>query len=238
MLVHLHWRWVGSVAAVLWLLLAEPVATFAPSGPNTVTTGMPAMAGPIPSFLDDGWVPVPGPGPDETHTYVDTRLVRERVLAASRSERPRNAVSPPASPVRQASEQVSAPSEAPPLPLSLQWPLNGSYVSSTFGARGGVLHEGIDLPHNHGHPIVAAAAGIVVASGWNGGYGYSVILDHGNSIRTRYAHASQLLVANGDAVESGQQIALVGNTGHSYGNHLHFEVIVGGIPRNPLAYLP
>jgi len=98
-------------------------------------------------------------------------------------------------------------------------------------------HEGIDVVAPMGAPIEAPAAGKVISAGWETGYGYSVSIDHGYGITTRFAHASKLLVRRGDKVERGQRIALVGNTGLATGPHLHYEVHVHGRAVNPLNYV-
>ena len=90
-----------------------------------------------------------------------------------------------------------------------------------------------------GTNIVAAESGTVILAsyGWNGGYGNYIIINHGNGVTTRYAHASQLYVSVGQTVSKGQVIAAVGTTGNSTGPHLHFEVRINGSHRNPLNYL-
>ena len=113
---------------------------------------------------------------------------------------------------------------------------NASYkVSSYFGD--GRNHKGVDLCASAGTPIYAVAAGTVVSSKYDGNYGNCVIVDHGNGIKTRYAHASRLCVQVGTVVEQGDLLALVGTTGQSYGNHLHFEVILNGRAVDPAPYL-
>ncbi|HUF02026.1 MAG TPA: peptidoglycan DD-metalloendopeptidase family protein [Gaiellaceae bacterium] len=116
------------------------------------------------------------------------------------------------------------------------WPVNGVVVSG-FGMRWGRMHEGIDITAPTGTPIWAAAAGTVIWSGWRGGYGNAVVVDHGNGLATLYAHASALLVGVGQQVSQGQAVALVGSTGNSSGPHLHFEVRVNGVAVDPLLYL-
>ncbi|MFZ5816169.1 MAG: peptidoglycan DD-metalloendopeptidase family protein [Bacillota bacterium] len=122
--------------------------------------------------------------------------------------------------------------------LSLTWPIRGGLHSSEFGQRWGGFHSGIDIAVPAGTPAAAAASGTVIFAGWDGGYGYSVILDHGGGYQTRYAHASQLLVAEGEPVAQGENVILVGATGNSTGPHLHFEVLVNGDPQNPRLFLP
>lgn len=121
--------------------------------------------------------------------------------------------------------------------LSFIWPLR-SIISSYYGPRWGRFHSGIDIAASKGTDIKAAADGTVEAAGWLGNYGYMVLLNHGAGIKTRYAHASKLLVKKGQKVKQGEVIAKVGNTGRSTGPHLHFEVIINGRTKNPLSYLP
>ncbi len=118
----------------------------------------------------------------------------------------------------------------------LEWPVIG-WISSPFGMRDGKPHEGIDIAADHGTPIRAAMAGRVVFAGPRGGYGLTVILDHGEGVSTVYAHSSRILVAEGEWVAKGQVIALVGNTGKSKGPHLHLELHLDGTPFDPLICL-
>ena len=118
------------------------------------------------------------------------------------------------------------------------WPADG-VVTSRFGWRWGGTdwHPGIDVAGDTGTPIVATASGTVVASGWNGGYGRQVVLDHGNGINTCYAHNSENLVSVGQTVKKGQLIAYMGSTGFSTGPHVHYEVRVNGTAVNPAGFL-
>ena len=122
-------------------------------------------------------------------------------------------------------------------------PIPGAPVSSMFGARvhpilGTVrMHNGLDFRAGTGTPIRAAAAGTVVYAGPRGGYGNTVVVDHGGPLATLYAHQSALYVQPGATVTQGQVVGAVGSTGFSTGPHLHFEVRVNGVPANPLAYL-
>jgi len=123
----------------------------------------------------------------------------------------------------------------------MRWPLSGFRITTYFGQRGVFqrFHTGIDLAAPHGTPIVAARSGQVRVAGWSSvGYGFHVVLDHGGGLETLYAHMSRIAVRPGEWVEGGQVIGYVGSTGWSTGPHLHFEVRVNGVARNPLAYLP
>ena len=122
---------------------------------------------------------------------------------------------------------------------TLCWPLPGhTYISCHFGevdAFGNAGHRGTDIPAPEGTPILAAHSGTVLVSGWNDSYGNQVLLDNGAGLSTRYAHMTQTAVTAGEAVTAGQVIGYVGSTGDSTGNHLHFEVMQGGIRVDPLS---
>lgn len=137
--------------------------------------------------------------------------------------------------------------------LGFSWPLASgtSYViTSYFGTRpnpftgvGIESHEGLDIACAKGTRILAAKAGIVTKSAWYGGYGNCVIIYHGKdsqgrSVTTLYGHASELKCKEGDQVQQGQCVSLVGSTGRSTGNHLHFSVLLDGVYTNPDNYLP
>ncbi|MCQ2448638.1 MAG: peptidoglycan DD-metalloendopeptidase family protein [Clostridia bacterium] len=109
-------------------------------------------------------------------------------------------------------------------------------VSAYYGDGRG--HRAVDLACHAGTPIFSAASGTVEWAGWEqGGYGYSVVINHGNGLKTRYAHASALYVSKGQQVSAGQNIAAVGKTGYATGNHLHFEVLINGNRVNPAPYI-
>ena len=100
------------------------------------------------------------------------------------------------------------------------------------------MHTGLDIAAPAGTPIYAAASGTVVASGWsNTGYGYYIIISHENGVQTLYGHCSALYVSAGQYVAQGENIAAVGSTGNSTGNHLHLEIRVNGSRVNPQYYL-
>jgi murein DD-endopeptidase MepM/ murein hydrolase activator NlpD len=121
-------------------------------------------------------------------------------------------------------------------------PVDGP-VGSGFGFRTdpftgrAALHTGLDFPTEVGTPVHAAAGGVVLTSGFHPEYGNLIELDHGNGLVTRYAHNSRLLVKAGDLVRRGQVISEVGTTGRSTGPHLHFEVLVDGVPQDPTKFL-
>lgn len=123
------------------------------------------------------------------------------------------------------------------------WPSSGR-VSSEFGTRrhpvsGTVqLHRGIDIAAPAGTPVTATAAGTVVFAGDRGGFGLTIVIDHGYGLQTLYAHNSQLYVKEGDVVERGDRIAAIGSTGLSTGPHVHYEVHLNGEPVNPRSFLP
>lgn len=124
-----------------------------------------------------------------------------------------------------------------PAPELWVLPIHQYNVTSPFGRRWGLLHAGVDLGAPIGTPFYAAAPGRVIVARWNGGYGNNVMIDHGGGIVTVYGHASKLLVEEGQLVQAGDKIALVGDTGHSFGSHLHFEVRVNGTPVEPVRFM-
>lgn len=120
---------------------------------------------------------------------------------------------------------------------SMLWPLPSSQaISSGYGHRWGGFHPGVDITAPVGTPIVATKDGVVTSSGWSGGYGKCIIIDHGSGISTRYGHASSLFVSSGQVIKAGQVIGRVGSTGWSTGPHLHYEVMVNGKHNNPMSY--
>jgi len=119
-------------------------------------------------------------------------------------------------------------------PLSM--PVNGTFTSP-FGYRWGRLHAGVDIAAAEGTPIYAADSGNVVIASWTGGYGNYTCVQHTSSMTTCYAHQSRYGTSVGANVKRGQLIGYVGNTGHSFGAHLHFEVRINGNPTDPTGYL-
>jgi murein DD-endopeptidase MepM/ murein hydrolase activator NlpD len=129
--------------------------------------------------------------------------------------------------------QLMVPSSAP-----VDGPSGSGFGFRTDPFTGrAALHTGLDFPADIGTPIMAAAGGVVVSTEPHPAYGNLVEIDHGNGLSTRYAHASRVLVKTGDLIKRGQKVAEVGNTGRSTGPHLHFEVLVQGVPQNPARFL-
>lgn len=110
-------------------------------------------------------------------------------------------------------------------------------LTSPYGYRRGRLHKGIDIANKKGTPIKAAKAGRVIRASYYSGYGNSIDIDHGGGVVTRYAHLSKYSVKKGQQVSQGQLIGKMGSTGNSTGSHLHFEVIIKGVNKNPSKYL-
>jgi lipoprotein NlpD len=132
---------------------------------------------------------------------------------------------------------VEPPAQASPAGHArLLWPVRG-VIYSPFGPRGSEHHDGLDLAAPEGTPVLAAADGTAVFVGEQRGYGRIILLAHDGDLVTVYAHNRENLVAKGDRVVRGQQIATVGRTGNASGPHLHFEVRVRAKPRDPLALL-
>lgn len=117
-------------------------------------------------------------------------------------------------------------------------PCPAGYVSSTFGYRDfdSSFHKGLDLAAPEGTPTYAAADGVVLIAGWSDSAGNWIVIDHGNGFVGKYMHHSGLLVSAGQTVTKGQPIGLVGNTGNSFGAHLHFQLELNGAPVDPQAY--
>ena len=129
----------------------------------------------------------------------------------------------------QGSGQLAAPVVAP-ITSDFGWRIHPIY-----GTRR--LHAGTDFGVDEGTPVHAADGGVVVEAGWVSGYGYTVIIDHGNGMSTLYAHNSEVAVSPGQTVSKGQVVSYSGNTGGSTGPHLHFEVRINGEPTDPMGYL-
>ncbi|WP_127530004.1 peptidoglycan DD-metalloendopeptidase family protein [Paenibacillus kobensis] len=118
---------------------------------------------------------------------------------------------------------------------NFSWPVSGHSMTSSFGRRWGKLHEGLDLVG--GSTIKSADDGVVEFAGVKNGYGNCVIVNHKNGYKTLYGHMKSISVKKGQVVETGDKLGVMGNTGHSTGTHLHFEIQKNGVPQNPLKYL-
>ncbi len=118
------------------------------------------------------------------------------------------------------------------------WPVADGTVTSGFGIRGGVMHDGVDIAAPVGTPVLAAGGGTVIFCGRLHGYGNTIIIQHDPHYVTVYGHDERNLVREGEPVRRGQEIGEIGTTGHTTGANLHFEVRRDNIARNPLAYLP
>lgn len=117
--------------------------------------------------------------------------------------------------------------------VPIYFPTNGKFTSP-FGQRWGRLHKGLDISNNIGTKIYAAGNGVVIESKYSYSYGHYVLIQHKNGFKTRYAHMSKRLVKQGDEINQGDLIGLMGNTGTSYGSHLHYEIYVNEKVIDPL----
>ena len=143
---------------------------------------------------------------------------------------------------RRRAAQLAGQAMPPPLnagaPGTFAWPASGP-ITDPFGMRmhpithQWKMHSGMDIGAPMGSTIVAAAGGRVIYSGWEGGYGNTIVIDHGGQTSTLYGHCSQLFVSEGQDVQRGQAIGAVGSTGESTGPHLHFEIRINGVPVDP-----
>lgn len=173
----------------------------------------------------------------ETNKLADASDIKiGDLLFIPNGVRPTQVVSsykPRTSPVSVYSDEEVAPAVDADTGTKLLWPVLSHRITQYYHWG----HSGLDIGDKTGNPIYAAEAGKVERSGWSNGYGYNVIINHGNGIKTLYAHASKLLVEVGDTVSRGETIALIGSTGWSTGPHLHMEVRVNEVRKNPLNYI-
>jgi murein DD-endopeptidase MepM/ murein hydrolase activator NlpD len=181
----------------------------------------------------------------------EARRIAEAEAAAEEARRvaAAEAASRQAEQSRQSAASAPAPQEAqapaPAAPTStgrMQRPADGR-VTSGYGWRTHPIfgtqrfHSGTDFGGGHGAPIYAADSGVVVSASARGGYGNTIVLDHGGGLTTLYAHQSRFAVSGGQTVTRGQVIGYIGSTGYSTGPHLHWEVRVNGSTRDPMTYL-
>jgi len=172
---------------------------------------------------------------DKRATLADVREDKEEALGHMRDLQAQSAALGARIRSAQSSAVVPGPTGAPSA-AGFIWPVHG-VLTSGFGWRWGRMHEGIDLAVSNGTPVVAAAAGTVIVAGWMGGYGNLVVVDHGGGIATAYGHNTSVTGGVGQQVAQGQLIAYSGNTGHSTGPHVHFEVRINGGAVDPMGYL-
>lgn len=167
----------------------------------------------------------------ETLAAVEQRQVRLEEIEARLERRIQAQLAASATPALPAGPPIGDESSA-----GLIWPVEGT-LTSPFGPRWGRLHAGIDIAAPGGTPIRAAASGTVAMAGPNGGYGNYTCINHSGGLATCYAHQAAIATSSGASVTQGDVIGYVGNTGNSFGDHLHFEVRVNGVPQDPLGYL-
>ena len=210
-----------------------------------------------PSWEDDPHIAKLKADIEQLRTQRQNRLQRpnlpsQRESQSSKTVKDVRSVSPRVDVATSTNLQDSIPEQAlalqlPPLPPSEAylptafdgyiWPAQG-VLTSGYGWRWGRMHNGIDIAAPIGTPIVAAASGVVINVGWHSGYGNLVRLKHLDGSVTTYAHNHRNLVSHGQKVSQGEQIAEMGNTGHSTGSHLHFEIhLPDKAAVNPLALL-
>lgn len=129
--------------------------------------------------------------------------------------------------------EISFGEASSPSVIPCQGTITSNYGWRRISRRHGRLHKGVDIAAPVGTPIVAPADAKVAFVGRKGGYGWTLILDHGGKLTTLYGHTSEIFVNEGDAVRKGQEVARIGMSGHSTGPHVHYEVRVDGNPVNP-----
>jgi murein DD-endopeptidase MepM/ murein hydrolase activator NlpD len=172
---------------------------------------------------------------DKRATLADVQEDKEAAIGHMRDLQAQSAALAARIRSAQSSFVVPAPTGAASA-AGFVWPVHG-VLTSGFGWRWGRMHEGVDIAVSNGTPVVAAKAGVVIVAGWMGGYGNLVVVDHGGGVATAYGHNTSVTVGVGQEVAQGQLIAYSGNTGHSTGPHVHFEVRINGGAVDPMGYL-
>lgn len=176
-------------------------------------------------------------GKEVSRDLISEKVLKQaktKVIAFGTKEKPKQETSSTTSNKGSAGSAVSGSNSG-----MFMHPLNGGgRMSSPYGSRWGTFHRAIDIAAPAGTPIYAAASGVVTYSGYNnGGFGKLIIIDHQNGYETYYAHCNSLYAQVGQKVSKGQNIAGVGSTGNSTGNHVHFEIRKDGTPINPYSYI-
>jgi murein DD-endopeptidase MepM/ murein hydrolase activator NlpD len=234
------------VLGIVALLAIAAVAVAATGGSRVgavADVGSDSRGGEVVDLSSAGPQPAGHKRPAENVTDDELAAIERQVKERSGGgAAPDDGVSPGApsdKEVREALRQMQNETGAGPIRRGegdMIWPIDGQF-SSPFGMRWGRLHAGIDLAAPTGRPIRVAAAGRVILAAPTGGYGNYTCVAHQASISTCYAHQSRYGAAVGDNVRQGDVIGYVGNTGHSFGAHLHFEVRISGRPVDPMDYL-
>ncbi len=174
----------------------------------------------------------------EVDAILNKRIAEIQLEAAERDRRRQICFNNPRSPLDSDGSWINCPAVGVVVPPSaVRWPL-AERVTSEYGPRWGRMHEGLDISGSFGAPISSAESGRVVYAGWISGYGQTVIVDHGGNMSTLYAHMQAIAVSAGQTISIGQVVGYVGDSGYSFGPHLHFEVRIGGKAVNPRKYLP
>jgi murein DD-endopeptidase MepM/ murein hydrolase activator NlpD len=226
----------------------QDIIAFAPNGLGGVTTLVPGQELMIPGGTPPA--PPPPPPPVAAAPPAPAPVPAPAAPAPAPPAAPAPAPAAPARPAaptpapapRPAPTATPAPAPAPARAVgSFVWPTNGTltqYFGENWAFYGPGGHNGIDIANAQGTPLRAADGGTIIYSGWRGGLGNAVGIDHGNGFVTWYGHASQLLVSSGESVARGETVALMGTTGNSTGPHLHFIIVRNGAYVDPMGYLP
>ncbi|MCH7230628.1 peptidoglycan DD-metalloendopeptidase family protein [Glycomyces sp. L485] len=209
----------------------------------TAVVGSAVAGASIVAMATAGGLPDGDPDPAASEAVADIAAHAEESARTGTGTAPRagpaEAPDEAEPPGRAESKRLERHSPVAAQPAEIKWMpmLDDVTITSLFGPRWGRNHNGIDFSAPTGTPVYAAYSGTVEHAGWESGFGNLVIIDHGDGVETYYAHNSEIRVYEGQRVEAGAHISDAGNTGFSFGSHLHFEVHVDGEPVEPLGYL-
>ncbi|THV42296.1 M23 family metallopeptidase [Glycomyces buryatensis] len=211
----------------------------------TAVVGSAVTGASIVALATAAGMPSGEPDPAASQAVADIAALAAEAETPEESEQATSEAATPGEPGAEATaEQETAEEEERTSPVTpqaaqVEWtaPLDSVNITSLFGQRWGRNHNGIDFAAETGTPVYTVYPGTVKHAGWESGFGNLVIIDHGDGVETYYAHNSEINVSEGDWVDMGDQIANAGNTGFSFGSHVHFEVHVDGEPVEPLGYL-